>query len=159
MGVGERAHALPVPMDAILSSCALEPVWFVWAELWVGPDDNSVREAVLAAVKLNYGDHYDRVCFESGAGTQYCRSRTGAIEGEKAETEAYPVRTLTFSLPRDPPVLASAIEAIRQSHSYEEPVIYVTEGYATRADDRNQRANPNRYWNRGQKTYVKNEST
>jgi hypothetical protein len=141
--------AFPTPMDAVLSSCALEPVWFVWAELWAGPDDDRVREAVMASVTLSYGAHYERVCFESGVGTQFYRSRTDAIEDEKAETETYPVRTLTFSLPRHPEVLAAAIEAIRQAHSYEEPVIYVTGGYATRADDRNQRMNPNRFWNRG----------
>ena len=29
-------------------------------------------------------------------------------------------------------MLAAAIEAVRQAHSYEEPVIYITESFATR---------------------------
>ncbi len=65
------------------------------------------------------------------------------------ETVEMPARTLTFSVPRDPETLAKAIEAIQYTHSYEEPVIYVMEGAATRADYETDRDNPNRWWNRG----------
>lgn len=149
---------MTTPLDAVLKSCSIEPVWFLWAELWAGVDEQRVRGAVSDAVALAYGAHYDRVCFESATGTQFCRSRAGAMEGEKADTESFPVRVLTFSVPRDPLVLAAAVEAIRASHSYEEPVIYITEGYATRADDSNHRGNPNRYWNRAATAAVQREN-
>lgn len=139
---------MPTPMEAVLGSCSVEPVWFVWAELSNDYDDERVRDAVTNAVTLAYGTHYDRVCFESGTGTQCFRSRSGAIDGEKADTDSWPVRTQTFSVPRNSEVLAAAIEAIRHSHSYEEPVIYILEAYATRADYRDDRANANRCWNR-----------
>ena len=47
-------------------------------------------------------------------------------------------------------MLAAAIEAVGQAHSYEEPVIYITESFATRADMKNDALNPNRSFNRSQ---------
>lgn len=139
---------MSTPVDAILNSCSIERVWFVWTELSNDDDDDRLRDAVSDAVGLNYCAHYDRVCFESGAGTQFYRSRAGSIDGEKNETVSLAARVLTFSIPQDPSLLAIAIEAIREHHSYEEPVIYVLDGYATRADYANDRDNPNRFWNR-----------
>ena len=138
------------PLDAILTTCRIDPVWFVWVELWEGYDDARVRNAVMDVVALDYGALYDRVCFESGTGTQFCRAKPGARPGQSPDIVALPVRTLTFSLPRDPVALASAIEAVRAVHSYEEPVIYVTEGFATRTDPKDDAKNPNRYFNRTQ---------
>ena len=45
--------------------------------------------------------------------------------------------------------LAKAIEAVREAHSYEGPVITVSEVWASRADYSGERSNPNRWWNRG----------
>jgi len=134
-------------LDATLKTCALEPVWFLWVEL-AARDDARVREAVADAVGLTYGP-YDRVAFESASGAQYFRPKSGSQAGDIGETVEMPARTLSFSLPRDPETLAKAIEAIRHAHSYEEPVIYVMEGAATRADYDGDRGNPNRWWNRG----------
>ena len=63
---------------------------------------------------------------------------------------ALPVRSLTFSLPRDHKMLGDAIEAVRHAHSYEEPVIYITESFATRVQIKDDADNPNRYFNRQQ---------
>lgn len=60
-----------------------------------------------------------------------------------------PARVLTFIVPPEPAVPAKAIEAIRHSHSYEEPVICVQEVWASRANYAEDRENPNRWWNRG----------
>lgn len=46
------------PLDAVLTSCRIEPVWFI-------------RIAVMEAVALDYGAFYDKVCFESGTGTEF----------------------------------------------------------------------------------------
>jgi hypothetical protein len=130
-----------------LNTCSLEPVWFIRVELSAF-DDARVREAVADAVGLPYGS-YDRVALESAEGTLFFRPTKGSRSGEVHETVETPARALTFSVPRDPETLAKAIEAIRYAHSYEEPVIYVMEGAATRADYEADRDNPNRWWNRG----------
>ncbi|CTQ49467.1 hypothetical protein [Jannaschia donghaensis] len=69
--------------------------------------------------------------------------------GDTAETVTMPARVLTFTVPADLDVLARAIKAVRGAHSYEEPVIIVSEVCASRADYSEDRANPNRWWIRG----------
>ena len=141
-------HADPIEtVNACLTSCHLQPSWMVWVEL-ADRDDARVREAVTAAIGLGYGP-YAGVAFESGPGEQFFRPAAGSKLGENAGTVTMPARVLTFSLPRDPEVLANAIEAVRHAHSYEEPVIYVWDVWASRADDARNRSNPNRWWNRG----------
>lgn len=141
-------HASPIEaVNARLTSCRLRPSWMVWVEL-ADRDDARVREAVTAAVGLEYGP-YTGVAFESGPGEQFFRPAAGSKLGERSETVTMPARVLTFSLPRDPVTLANAIEAVRHAHSYEEPVIYVRDVWASRADDARDRGNPNRWWNRG----------
>ena len=141
---------MPTPLDAVLKTCSIEPVWFVRTELSQEDDnDDRVRDAVMNAVGLAYGAHYDRVCFESGTGTQFFRTKAGSIEGETGSAQALPARALTFSIPRDAELLAIAIETIREYHSYEEPVIYIQDGYATRSDYPQDDSNPNRWNNRG----------
>lgn len=138
------------PIEAVneaLSTCTLRASWLVWVEL-ADRDDARVREAVTTAVGLAYGP-YMGVAFESGPGAQFFRPEEGSKLGEGAEAVTMPARVLTFSLPRDPAVLARAIEAVRHAHSYEEPVIYVQDAWASRADDTRDRDNPNRWWNRG----------
>ncbi len=137
----------PSPLDAALSTCSLEPVWFIRVEL-AARDDARVREAIADAVGLSYGS-FECVALESAEGMQFFRPTKGTTSGEMEETVEMPARTLTFSVPRDPDTLAKAIEAIRYAHSAEEPVIYVMEGAATRADYETNRDNPNRWWNRG----------
>lgn len=134
-------------VNTLLTTCKLDPVWFVRVEL-ADRDDARVRRAVTDAVGLAYGD-FDGVAFESATGTQFFRPREGTQAGQRETEIEMPVRVLTFSVPRDPATLARAIEAIREFHSYEEPVIAITEGWASRADMTTGRDNPNRWWNRG----------
>ncbi len=135
------------PFDSALSTCSLEPVWFIRVEL-AGRDDARVREAVADAVGLSYGS-FERVALESAEGMQFFRPTKDTTSGEMEETVEMPARTLTFSVPRDPETLAKAIEAIQYAHSYEEPVIYILEGAAWRADYETNRYKPYRWWNRG----------
>jgi hypothetical protein len=130
-----------------LKTCSLEPVWFVWVEL-TERDDVRIREAVADAIGLNYGS-YDRVAFESAFGTCFFRPREGSKPGKQGKTRETPVRVLTFSLLRNAEMLGKAIEAIRYVHRLQEPVIYVIEGLATRAEYSTDRSNPNRWWNCG----------
>jgi hypothetical protein len=125
----------------------LEPVWFIHVEL-AGRDDARVREAVTVAVGLFYGS-YDRVALETSEGVQFFHPIKGSQLGEHANTITLPVRVLSFSIVRDLELLKAALEAIHHAHSYEEPVIYITESMASRAVYSESRDNPNRWWNRG----------
>ncbi|WP_299023856.1 hypothetical protein [uncultured Sulfitobacter sp.] len=144
-------------INRALDTCRFETAWAVRVEL-ADRDDARVREAVTAAVGLRYGD-YQGVAFEGATGMQFFQPLEGSVMGEQphydgemwdfTRTVEMPVRVLTFSVPRDAALLARAVEAVRHSHSYEEPVITVSEVVVCRADDSNQRDNPNRWWNRG----------
>jgi hypothetical protein len=125
----------------------LEPVWFIHVEL-AGRDDERVREAVTVAVGLFYGS-YDRVALETSEGLQFFHPIKGSHVGEIDKTVAMPVRVLSFSILRDNALLKAALEAIHHAHSYQEPVIYVTESMASRAIYSESCDNPNRWWNRG----------
>jgi hypothetical protein len=125
----------------------LEPVWYVHVEL-AARDDARVREAVTEAVGLFYGS-YDRVALETSEGVQFFHPIKGSQVGEGENTITMPVRVLSFSIVRDEGLLKAALEAILHAHSYQEPVIYITESMASRAVYSESRDNPNRWWNRG----------
>jgi hypothetical protein len=129
-------------------SATLQPVWHIAVEL-TDRDCVNVREAVGRTAGLRYGD-YDSVCFETAIGTQYFRPLSGSHGGEHTEVIGLSVRVLTFSIPRDDVLLAATIDAITEAHSYEEPVIHVTEALATRAVTGGAaKDNPNKWWNQG----------
>ncbi len=125
----------------------LEPVWFIHVEL-AARDDARVREAVTKAVGLFYGS-YDRVALETSEGVQFFHPIKGSRVGEADTIISMPVRVLSFSIVREDALLKAALEAIHHAHSYEEPVIYITESMASRAIYPESRDNPNRWWNRG----------
>jgi hypothetical protein len=141
-----RDSDMPVP-QLQSKHFKLEPVWFVHVEL-ASRDDSRVREAVTKAVGLFYG-RYDRVALETSDGIQFFHPIAGSHLGEGAKTITLPVRVLSFSIVRDEALLQSALEAIHHAHSYEEPVVYITESFASRAIYAESRDNPNRWWNRG----------
>ena len=64
-------------------------------------------------------------------------------------TASYPSVELKISVPRDLRVLERVMDAILYVHQYEEPVIYVREGWASRAVYNPKNDNPNRWWNNG----------
>ncbi|MEH6579880.1 MAG: hypothetical protein V7731_22725, partial [Amphritea sp.] len=136
-----------VDINKRLNSCSLIPVWFVRVEL-AERDDDRVRNSVANAVGLQYGA-YNRVAFESSVGKQFFCPQQNSKSGDINTTVEMPTRILTFSIVKETHKLVMAIEAIRETHSYEEPVIYITEGMASRADYSTDRDNPNRWWNRG----------
>ena len=122
----------------------LEPVFTVRVEL--GPeDDDRVRLALSESIGLNYGN-YDHVSFETAVGTQFFRGHQGTASGAMDHATTRPVRSLTFSFPRNEETLKSTLDIIHRLHSYEEPVIYVDEAYATRSCVRGRDTNPNKWW-------------
>jgi len=128
-----------------LPSFSLEPVWTIRVEL--GPeDDDNIRLALCDAIGLDYAS-YDHVAFETATGTQYFRGREGTVSGTMEDATNRQVRALSLSIPRDEPVLRSALDVIHQLHSYEEPVIYLYEAYATRTRPENRLNSSSKWWN------------
>ncbi len=128
-----------------LPSFKLKPVWTIRVEL--GPeDDDRIRLALCDKIGLSYAS-YDHVAFETATGTQFFRGQEGTASGAMEAATSRKVRALLFSIPRDESVLSSALDAIHRLHSYEEPVIYLFEAYATRTRLAHPPDGLNKWWN------------
>ena len=134
------------PLDAITGkSWRLERAWLVSMHV-PSADVDKVLAAAVAAVGLEYGK-YDQVAYIDAPGLEQFRPLEGSKAGAQAAAGRAPTTNVTFSIPRDPAVLQKALDAICAAHSYEEPVIYVSEVWRTRATNPDD-PNPNRWWNR-----------
>ena len=71
-----------------------------------------------------------------------------SIEGQ---TDLYqlPSQQVSFTVPAHEELLAALIEAIFESHPYEQPVILVQPVWSTRFKYTAGRHNPNKWWHRG----------
>ncbi len=103
--------------------------------------------AVTEVVPLRYGS-YENVAFQSSPGIQRFRPVSGSHLGELSQVIEDPVVELIFSIPAEEALLERVIDCIREVHSAEEPVIYIDEGWSTRAKSCSDKSNPNRFWNR-----------
>ena len=148
---GERSTsgtASSLSTDNIESeSFRLEPVYLVSVNI---PDEDVKRvlDSLTSVVPLVYGK-YDRVAFRSASGVEQFRPLTGSRAGAQDELSEYKTTRVSFSIPQDPVTLRKTIDAIRNSHPYEEPVINAQEGWASRATGKRDETNPNRWWNKG----------
>ncbi len=103
--------------------------------------------AVTEIVPLRYGSYTD-VAFQSTVGIQRFRPVAGSHIGDAQEIMEFPVVEVVFSIPHDEDILRRVIDRIFSVHIAEEPVIYIDEGWSTRARDYADKSNPNRFWNR-----------
>jgi len=125
------------------SACRLEPIWIIHVEL--GPeDDDRIRLALCEELRLAYGD-YDHVSFETAIGTQFFRGAEGTASGPMEAATSRQVRVLSFSITKDRHLLDAAMSVIHPLHSYEEPVIYVQDAFASRSIPES-RKNENKWW-------------
>ncbi len=125
-------------------SFRLERVYVVTVHI-PNAEVEKVLEAVTSAVPLNYG-FYDQVAFLDAPGLEQYRGRDGSKGGAYDKAGRSPTTKVSFSIARDAAALAQVLSAIRHTHSYEEPVIYVHEAWRSRTTDRDE-SNPNRWWN------------
>jgi hypothetical protein len=104
-----------------------------------------VLQALAVAVGLEYGK-YDQVAYIDAEGMEQYRPLAGSKAGAQKSVTTTPSRVVTVSVVHDEAMLQRAVDAITRAHPYEEPVIYITDGWRSRstsADDKN----PNRWWN------------
>lgn len=126
-------------------SYRLEPAFLVNVHV-PSEDVEKVLAAAVAAAGLDYGK-YDQVAYLDAPGLEQYRPREGSKAGPRVAAERRPTTNLSFSLPRDPVLLKRALDAVYAAHSYEEPVVYISEVWRTRSTNPDD-ANPNRWWNR-----------
>ena len=129
------------------------PVWTL--EIQTVPEDTDrILDAVMAVHPLGFG-RYRRNASISAVGMETAQPEPGStttthVEGFAAgNTETYPMVELKISIERDPAVLGEVMDAILYVHHYEEPVIFLREDWASRANYDPDSDNPNRWWNNG----------
>ena len=129
------------------------PVWTL--EIQTLPEDtDKILDAVMAVYPLSFG-RYQRNASISAVGRETARPEPGStttthLAGfEAGATETYPMVELKISIERDLAVLEKVMDAIIYVHHYEEPVIFLREDWASRANYNPDSGNPNRWWNTG----------
>ncbi len=127
------------------------PVWTL--EIQTLPDDTDrILNAVMEVHPLSYG-RYERTASISAVGRETARPKqnsttsTHVAEFIVGSTETYPMVELKISIERDTKILEKVMDAIVYAHHYEQPVIYLREDWASRANYDPQSTNPNRWWN------------
>ena len=131
----------------------LVPVWTL--EVQTLPEDTDrILDAVMEVHPLNFG-RYQRNASISAVGLETAQPESGStttthvVGFEAGATETYPVVELKISIERDLAILEKVMDAILHVHHYEEPVIFVREDWASRANYNVASDNPNRWWNNG----------
>lgn len=137
----------------------LVPVWTL--EVQTLPDDtDKILDAVMQVNPLSFG-RYQRNASISAVGMETAQPEAGSTttthvdDFEAGETETYPVVELKISIERNLTILEEVMHAILHVHHYEEPVIFVREDWASRANYNPASGNPNRWWNNGRGLPVK----
>lgn len=130
------------------------PVWTL--EIQTLPEDTDrILDAVMEVQPLSYG-RYQRNASVSAVGMETAQPEPGSttttthVEGFQAgSTESYPMVELKISIERDLAVLRKVMDAVFYAHHYEEPVVFLREDWASRANYNPDNSNPNRWWNNG----------
>lgn len=102
--------------------------------------------AIRTQDPLSYGD-YEAVSFRTAAGVQQFRSLGGGRNIPNDVVDDVPCVELSVFLPDDTALVGRVIEAVYNTHPYEEPVIFVTQCQRTTHIRGQDEDNPNRFWN------------
>lgn len=146
-----------------LSECksrtgALAPVFRVFVQTRQ-QDTYRILDAVMKVDPLAYG-RYLRNGFVSAVGSETHKaqadSTTAIHSGVEDQAEYFDCVELSFSVDRDVTNLAAVLDAVRDAHHYEEPVMFVQELWASRAIYDPTNNNPNRWWNEGKNDQQEN---
>jgi hypothetical protein len=127
----------------------LEKVWLI--EIQARPEDaNKIIDQVLKVDPLIYG-RYGRNAFVSAVGTEtympQANSTSALHLSAEGKVQTFSSAVITISVSQASETLSNILDAIREAHHYEEPLIFVTESWASRANYDPHNSNPNRWWN------------
>ena len=130
-----------------------DPVWTLEIQTVI-EDVDKILDAIMEVYPLSYG-RYQRNASISGVGIETAQPEPGSTTDKHIDnfkpgtTETYPMVEVKISIERDQSVLERVMDAIHYVHHYEEPVIFLREDWASRANYDPDRSNPNRFWNNG----------
>jgi hypothetical protein len=112
-----------------------------------GEDVDRIMGEVIKVTPLVMGK-YDSNSYQTNAGIERYRPREGAAAGAEADVRKRPGTVeVSFELPDDRQIVDRVIEAIFQSHSYQEPAIRLQHLLSSRSKGLDDSKNPNRWWN------------
>lgn len=129
------------------------PVWTLEIQTVI-EDVDKILDAIMEACPLSYG-RYQRNASISAVGMETAQPEPGSTTDKHIEdfvpggTETYPMVEVKISIERDTAILEKVMDAIHYVHHYEEPVVFLREDWASRANYDPDRSNPNRFWNNG----------
>jgi hypothetical protein len=128
----------------------VERVWQV--EIQATPDDvEKIIDSVMEVDPLAYG-RYRRNAFVTAVGRETYlpeENSTSAVHLDAAnKVQTFPSVLIVISIAQDRDTLGRVLDAIRDVHHYEEPLIFIKDCWASRASYDPHNANPNRWWNR-----------
>ena len=103
-------------------------------------DVSRVLEAIVRVTPLRYGN-YERVSFRCRQGMQQYKPLAGSKTG-RAELVNILTDEISFTVPRNDKTIIAVIDALFESHPYEEPVILIQDVMSTRFKYRQMRGTP-----------------
>ena len=129
-----------------MTAATLEKEWQVTVE-----SPNAGVEGLLSALgrelPLRQGP-YDNCLYVRDSGYQRFRALEGSHAGSEDTVQQTPASQVVFAIPADQTMLRKAFDVIFAAHVNEEPTIRITEVWGSRSKLLDDKANPNRYWNR-----------
>lgn len=95
-----------------------------------------VLSAVQKVTNLKYGN-YDGVSWSSYPGIERCTPRAGSDTWGGSIDNPFSIDSIQiqFSIPRDQELLSDVVEAVFDSHPWDEPVISIFESIETRKNN------------------------
>jgi hypothetical protein len=124
----------------------VERVWQI--EIQATPED---ADKIIEVDPLIYG-RYKRNAFVSAIGSETYlpeEDSTSAVHlGAANKVQIFPSVLVVISVEQNPETLGRVLDAIRDVHHYEEPLIFIKDCWASRANYDPHNSNPNRWWNR-----------
>ncbi len=110
-------------------------------------DVDRIMAVVTAIIPLAMGQ-YDSNSYQSAEGVERYRPLQGAAAGPETELRKRPgVVDVFFEMPEEQELAGKVVEAIFQTHSYQEPVIRLQTVLTSRSRGLDDSKNPNRWWN------------
>ena len=129
------------------------PVWTLEIQTVI-EDVDKILDEIMKVHPLSYG-RYQRTASITATGLETAQPEASSttethVEGFVAGgTETYPMTEIKISIERDNDTLEKVMDAILRVHHYEQPVVFLREDWASRANYDPDSDNPNRWWNNG----------
>ena len=138
-------------------STELAREWLVKVQTPINGVD-PVIDALSEKIPLNQGA-YDKCLYITAPGYQRFHALEGSHAGLEDTIQSTSSVEITFSIPPNTDLLNKVFDAIFAAHCQEEPTIHIQEIWGSRSKYKDDKDNPNRYWNRADAEKIHGSST